>query len=94
MDVDSYKREKFIKGEAGAIERAMEATTVNTEKLLYMIGFIIFGGMFLSSIIDANFYIEEYSPARLLEFRLFAGGGAIVYFTIVFLMNRKQRRNS
>jgi hypothetical protein len=77
----------------GAIERAMEATIVNTEKLLYMIGFIIFGGMFLSSIIDATFYIEEYSPARLLEFRLFAGGGAIVYYALVFLMNRKQRRN-
>lgn len=63
---------------------------VNMKKLMYLIGMMIFGGMFLTSIIDANFYVEYYSSEKLWQYRIFIGVSALIYFGLVFVLNRKK----
>ncbi|MED1602779.1 hypothetical protein [Alkalihalophilus marmarensis] len=66
----------------------MRSEAVETKKLLYIFGVIVFGGMLLNSIIDAGIYLEYYSVEKLWEYRLFIAGGAVVYYGAVFLFYR------
>ncbi|RXJ04528.1 hypothetical protein DS745_03860 [Anaerobacillus alkaliphilus] len=63
---------------------------LNTKLVWYMIGSFIFGGLLTVSLIDANFYINKYSEAKLLEFRIATVGFALSYFLIAYMYFQKK----
>ncbi|WP_026674792.1 hypothetical protein [Alkalihalobacterium bogoriense] len=63
---------------------------VQTKPFLYVIGLFIFGGMALTSMIDASFYIEKYSVEKLWHYRIFIMCSAVVYYSLVILYYRKR----
>ncbi len=71
-----------------------QVKSVDTKKVVYMLGAIIFGGLLLVSIIDANFYIEEYSLYTLWEFRFFTVIIGTVYYLLTYLYYRYQKKAS
>lgn len=62
----------------------------NTKKALNLIGAIVFGGWFLTSIIDA----DKYSTYTLWEFRFFIIGCTVVYFLVVYFFKRRLIKKS
>lgn len=59
---------------------------MENKKMLYIIGIVIFGGMFLTSIIDADYYSKDNT---LLEYRLFIFGTTVIYYLVVYFFYRK-----
>ncbi|MDT8861155.1 hypothetical protein N0O92_13010 [Alkalihalobacillus sp. MEB130] len=64
---------------------------VDTKKVLYMLGIFIFSGLLLSSFLDANHYLEEYSLYTLWEFRIFTVCSAVLYFILVHYYHRRKK---
>ncbi|WP_332633767.1 hypothetical protein [Halalkalibacter flavus] len=64
----------------------------NMEMVLYVLGLFIFGGLLFTSIIEASFYIEEYSTYKLWEFRISTIFIAILYFLIVYFYHKKSKK--
>lgn len=65
-----------------------KSTNDNSRKLFNLIGLMIFGGMFLTSVIDAQYYSEK---NQLKEYRLFILGATIIYYSYVNLFNKLRR---
>lgn len=63
---------------------------VRVEKLLYWFGLIVFGGMYLTAIIDSHHYAEK---GYLMSYLFFITGCVIIYYAIVFLFDRKKLKN-
>lgn len=69
-----------------------EVKPVNIEKLVYFIGLVIFGGLFLDSLLNAGKYTDE----ALLQYRIFVLVAAVIFYAIVYLYHRvgKSRKPS
>ncbi|MBP3949545.1 hypothetical protein [Bacillus suaedae] len=64
-----------------------KTTEVRVGKLLYWFGLIVFGGMYLTAIIDGHHYAEK---GYLMSYLFFITGCAIIYYAIVFLFDQKK----
>lgn len=58
----------------------------NSKKLFFIIGLVVFGGMFLTSVIDGEYYAGK---GQLLEYRLFILGSAFIYYVLGYFLIRK-----
>ncbi|KHF39992.1 hypothetical protein [Halalkalibacter okhensis] len=61
---------------------------VQVDKLMYVIGIFIFGGLLLASFLDATFYIEEYSWEHLITFRVVIAATSAIYYLLVYFYHR------
>jgi len=60
-------------------------------KLFVLIGVMIFGGMLVTSIVDADYYNKK---NQLLEYRLFILSAAVVYYSCLALIMRKPNKKA
>ncbi|MCM3574049.1 MULTISPECIES: hypothetical protein [Mesobacillus] len=60
----------------------------SSKKVFIIIGLVVFGGMFLTSVIDGEYYAGK---GQLLEYRLFILGSAFIYYVIGYFLIRKAR---
>ncbi|QOY36906.1 hypothetical protein AWH56_004455 [Anaerobacillus isosaccharinicus] len=66
----------------------------NTQKALNLIGIIVFGGWFLTSLIEASNNSIKYSTYTIWEFRFFIISCAVIYYLLVYYFNRKSSKKS
>lgn len=60
----------------------------SSKKVFFIIGLVVFGGMFLTSVIDGEYYAGK---GQLLEYRLFILGSAFIYYVFVYFLIMKAR---
>ncbi|MFN7253423.1 MAG: hypothetical protein ACK4M9_22020 [Anaerobacillus sp.] len=60
-----------------------------TKKVSYLIGLLIFGGWFITSLIEAANEKINYSTYTVWEFRFFIIGCAAIYYLVIYYFSRK-----